>query len=174
MSLTQKIGQVIALSTLIFGSFIPTAFSATTPQKNAQESKPQTLLAQSTVRKGNFKFQTKNCKRSNGKVICGLIVTNISKENRRLAIYINRTNAIDLYGNPYKVKKISIGEESGKYDIYRVMLPGIPIKINHYFAIPQNVSKLAGIQYRTRNGIILLRNVPIGNSERVKGGHNCQ
>ncbi|MEM7579815.1 MAG: hypothetical protein AAF316_08165 [Cyanobacteria bacterium P01_A01_bin.80] len=48
MSLTQKIGQVIALSTLIFGSFVPTAFSATVPEENIEksQSKPETLLAQ--------------------------------------------------------------------------------------------------------------------------------
>lgn len=46
MSLAQKIGQVIALSTLIFGSFAPTAFSATAPQENTKVSKPQTLLSQ--------------------------------------------------------------------------------------------------------------------------------
>ncbi|MEM1393919.1 MAG: SH3 domain-containing protein [Cyanobacteria bacterium P01_H01_bin.150] len=46
MSLTQKIGQVITLSTLIFGSFIPTAFSANILQKKIQESEPKVLLAQ--------------------------------------------------------------------------------------------------------------------------------
>ena len=46
MSLTQKIGQVIALSCLISGSFIPTALSSTAPQETIQKSESQTILAQ--------------------------------------------------------------------------------------------------------------------------------
>jgi len=46
MSLTQKLGQVIALSCLISGSFIPTALSASALQENTQKSESQTILAQ--------------------------------------------------------------------------------------------------------------------------------
>ncbi|MEO1763896.1 MAG: hypothetical protein AAFR83_18465 [Cyanobacteria bacterium J06629_18] len=170
--MTQKIGQVIALSTLIFGSFIPTAFSATAPQEKVQETKSETLLAQSTVRKGNFKFQIQNCRRSNEKVICGVLVTNISDRNRIIYFYRTGTNAIDYSGNAYEGKLPVIAKYS---DVLRFeMTPGIPTKVNYHFTIPQGINRLAGIEVSGSMRKIGFRNVPIGNYRRVRGRHNCQ
>ncbi|MEM6398696.1 MAG: hypothetical protein AAF757_00465 [Cyanobacteria bacterium P01_D01_bin.116] len=182
MSLTQKIGQVIALSTLIFGSFIPTAFSATTPQKNAQESKPQTLLARSVVNGSRFKYQINGCRRVNRKVVCEFLVTNITNRNQRLNFRIDGSRAISLYGDTYNLQKIvfgkiSITRNTRNKSITDVFTPGIPIKLNYHFAIPQGVNRLAGIEIQLSYYSpykIGFRNIPIGNSGRVKGGHNGQ
>jgi len=177
MSLTQKIGQVITLSTLIFGSFIPTAFSATVPQENAQETKSETLLAQSTVRKNTFRFQMNNCRRINREVVCSVLVTNISNSSRRFTTYKISGEAVDFSGNIYPFSKAAIGKKytTNKFGVRISTTPGIPIKVNYYMTIPQGINELAGIQFQTGNyGKVGFRNIPIGNYRRVRGRHNCQ
>ena len=172
MSLTQKIGQVLTLSTLIFGSFIPTAFSASVPQENVQKTKSETLLAQSTVRKGNFKFKIQNCRRSSKKVICGVLVTNISDRNRIIYFYRTGTIAIDYSGNAYegRLPVITKYRDTLRFE----MTPGIPTKVNYHFTIPQGVNRLAGIEVSGSMRKIGFRNVPIGNYRSVRDRHNCQ
>ena len=108
MSLTQKIGQVIALSTLIFGSFVPTAFSATAPQENAQETKSETLLARSVVRGRKFKYQINSCRRINREVVCEFLVTNTTNSNDFLRFEVNGSRAVSSYGDIYNLQKINI------------------------------------------------------------------
>lgn len=184
MSLAQKIGQVIALSTLIFGSFAPTAFSATAPQENTKVSKPQTLLARSVVNGRGFKYQINGCRRVNREVICEFLVTNTTNRNKSLKFNIYGSRAISLYGDTYNLQKIVFGRtivtrNSSNRILRDTFTPGIPLKLNYHFAIPQGVNRLAGIEIQIYisyyNGYkIGFRNIPIGNSRRVKGGHNCQ
>ncbi|MEM1393918.1 MAG: hypothetical protein AAGG00_11630 [Cyanobacteria bacterium P01_H01_bin.150] len=166
MSLTQKIGQVIALSTLIFGSFIPTAFSATAPKKNAQESKPQTLLAQSTVESNRLSLQLKNCRRTSNAVACTVLATNISNSRRNFYFNIAGSRVTDFSGNIYELSKITFNKYVAKKERHsemRVSLsPKIPTKLNFYFPIPQNVNQLVAVEFSTDyNGQIVFRNVNI-------------
>ena len=153
MSLTQKIGQVIALSTLIFGSFVPTAFSATAPQENAQETKSETLLARSVVRGRKFKYQINSCRRINREVVCEFLVTNTTNSNDFLRFEVNGSRAVSSYGDIYNLQKIVFGgkiaRRNANYNgITDTLTPGIPVKLNYHFAIPQGVNKLAGIEVR--------------------------
>ncbi|MEO1432434.1 MAG: SH3 domain-containing protein [Cyanobacteria bacterium J06633_8] len=109
MSLTQKIGQVIALSCLISGSFIPTALSSTAPQETIQKSESQTILAQ---RRGSAYVCTRD---RNGylNLRSGASLRNriIGRINNRQYLTILRSS-----GNWYKVNyKGRIGWVSGDY-----------------------------------------------------------
>lgn len=182
MLIAQKIAQVITLSSFIFGTVAPGAFSATAPQESTQKSKPQVLLAQSaaedtksTVEDTNFSFQLPNCQRVRDELVCGVKVTNLTDTPQDIRFNSKDARVVDLSGNVYSLSKIQMGEEEFTVYLSTTLTPGIPTKINYHFTVPQEVNRLAGIefQYRadaTKNRYrkVGIRDISIGNPKSPK------
>lgn len=181
MLIAQKIAQVITLSSFIFGTVAPRAFSATAPQESTQKSQPQALLAQSaaedtksTVEDTNFSFQLPNCERIRDELVCGVKVTNLTDSPQPIYLTLKDARVVDLSGNVYSLSKIQMGEEESTVYLSTTLTPGIPTKINYYFTVPPEVNQLAAIEFQYQangNGPkrkVGIRDISIGNPKSPK------
>lgn len=110
-----------------------------------------------------FRFQIRNCKRTKGEVICGLIITNTTDRNQEISFSVEDGRAIDVSGNVYDISTIRLGRKSD-YAVSTTLTPRIPTKVNYYFAIPWGINRLEAIEfeyYNNGNRKLAIRNIQI-------------
>lgn len=150
----KRFALVTALSSLIFG-IAATAIASDSPATLAQISQQEKPKEQAIViEDDNFKFQLQGCQRTDLKVTCSLLITNLAEKGRNFALYATSYNSgasrcFDFSGNEYyaQMSQVGVGNSQTQGESAVTNLPkGIPIKASVSFEIPRQVNQLAAIE----------------------------
>lgn len=130
-----------------------------TPKPKAEEQK--------IIETDNFKFQLQSCKRIRTKVVCSMLITNLTNSVRDIYLYMySDDRATDSSGNIYNFTRLQIGNRNrtSSGSLNTQLSPELPIKANFYLEIPEDIKKLAGLEFSYSSGgkkTLALRNISI-------------
>jgi hypothetical protein len=166
MPINYKIVQVLALASLIFSAI---SFSTISPVQHAASASPsQPDVAPVTDYFGRFQLDPRPCERSGTRVVCDILVTNLTAKTLdqwfRASSGHPSTIAGDVEGNQYVAKSVRIGEAESTWFVASYLVPCIPVKVSFVFDIPQSVNQLAILNIAHRDGTVALCNISIGSS----------
>lgn len=156
--MNNKLTRLLLVSSLVAANTI--AIMPASMASNIVQTKQTKANNSKIVEDNNFRFQIQSCLRKGSTVNCGVLITNLDSEDRKIAFFtteepydfkITPPRIIDIEGNEYSPETIQIGSDKafggGLYKrIDKRLIRGIPTKVNLNFSVPPTVSKLAVIE----------------------------
>jgi hypothetical protein len=96
----------------------------------------------------DYKVQLQGCKRSNEKVKCDLLVTNLASKDRDLRLWNDDIRMIADTGDAFKPKEVWVGIKNG-FVAQDTLAPNIPVKISIIFEeIPTKINDFSMLAFK--------------------------